>query len=114
MALTETNFVVKAAGVVGKAAAAWVISGVNLTYATYDSDNETVAKKDVEFYPASLNREYAVTVVDGTITAADEGKFFDLKTSLVVDGATESATTGQVQMIKFISATECVFKIVNG
>lgn len=113
LALTETCFVTKASGVVTKAVAEGVISGVNDTIATYASDNETVDKKAVEFRPALVDATYEVAITGGTITEADEGNFFDLSDEVTVDGATESATTGQVQMVEFISATNAVFRIAN-
>lgn len=56
--------------------------------------------------------EVLLSITGGTITAADEDKFYDLGAS-GVDGTTESTTTGQVRMSKFISATQARFQIVN-
>jgi len=113
MALIEYNFVTLAAGVVSLSAVGGIISWVNDTIATYAADNETVALAPVNFTPAESNRLYTVTITGGTITAADEGNFYDLATASTVDGTTESATTGQLQLIEFVSATSSVFKIVN-
>jgi hypothetical protein len=57
--------------------------------------------------------EYEVTITGGTITIADETKYFDLSDSVTVDGTTESTTTGQLRMTKFVSATASVFEIAN-
>lgn len=47
-----------------------------------------------------------------TVTIADEGKYFDIDAN-GVDGSSESATTGQVRMLKYISAVSGEFEIVN-
>lgn len=56
---------------------------------------------------------FEVPITGGTITIADEGKYYDLATAITVDGTTESTSTGQLELVKFISATLCLFKIVN-
>lgn len=89
------------------------IVGVNNTEKVFASDNESVAKATVTYVPETANRTYKVEITGGTITVVDETKYFDLTDSDTVDGITESLTTGQVQLVEFISATEGVFKIVN-
>lgn len=111
--LTDTCFVTKAGNVVDKAAATELIVGVNDTIATYASDNESADAKTVNFTPVESNRLYEVTITGGTITAADEGKYYDLSDEVTVDGATESTTTGQVELVTFKTATNSIFKIVN-
>lgn len=113
LALTGMHFVVKASGVVDKAVATGVISGVNSTIGTFASNNESVAKARVVFNPTTKDALYEVGITGGTITVADEGKFYDLTDSDTVDGTTESATTGQVQLVKFLTATNSVFRIAN-
>lgn len=113
MALTETCFVNKAAGVVSKAVATGVISGVNTTIATFAADNESGDLATASFRPAFVDATYEVAITGGTITVADEGKFYDLSDEKTVDGTTESTSTGQVQLVKFISATNSVFRIAN-
>lgn len=106
------HFVVKAAGVVGKAVTGGVISGVSYTQDTFASDNQTVAKAKVEFEPETTNNEYQATF-DGDIAITDEAKFYDIVDSQNIDQSTASATTGQVQLVKFLSAREGVVRIVN-
>lgn len=113
MVLDGSHFVTKAAGIVSKAVAGGVISGVNSTQATFAPDNETVDKKHVVFNTDKIDALYEVAITGGTITEADEGKFYDLSDSETVDGTTESATTGQVQLVEFLSDTNSVFRIAN-
>ena len=112
LVLTGKHFVLKADGVVSKAVATGVISGVNYTEATFASDNESVAKAKVEFEPAATKNRYQVTF-SATIAETDEESFYDLVDSENVDTATKSATTGQVQLIQFVSATEGIVTIAN-
>lgn len=114
LALTDNVFVSKTDGIVSIAAVWGTIAGVNYTIDTFDSDNQTVDMSRVEYNP-DLNHEYLVTITWGTITVADEGKLYDLSWSAgdTVDWATESTTTGQLRLTRFISATLCAFKIAN-
>lgn len=108
------HFLKSTGNVVDKAGAGERIVGVNNTETTYESDNETVALKEVTYVPETANRLYEVEMAGaGTVTVADETNYFDLTDSDTVDNTTSSATTGQVQLIKFISATKGVFKIAN-
>lgn len=128
LSLVWRHFVSKTGEVVSKATSSSVIAGVSYTQDTFASDNETVAKAKVEFEPSTTPNTYRVTITGGTITVADEEKFYNLSNSETVNGATES-TTGvyvntsdagaatdpvvkmQVQLVKFISATEGIFRI---
>ena len=96
-----------------KAVAGGVISGVSKSVLTTASDNQTVAKAKVIVEGINASTTYRMPITGGTITVADEGKYYDLSTSILVDGATENATTGQLKLVKFISATLCDFVIVN-
>lgn len=93
-------------------AGSW-IGGVAKETVTMASDNQTVAKRAVIFEPVKADTTFEIAITGGTITSSDEGKFYDLSTATVVDGATESATTGQLQLVRFKTATKCDFKIVN-
>jgi len=100
----------------GYAVATWAgvdIAGVSVTEKVFASDNQTVALAKVSIAPTDAGVEYGISISGGTITQADVGKFYDLTAAQVVDGATESTTTGQLQMTKFVSATYGYFKIVN-
>ena len=88
------------------------IVGISACAFTADSDNFTVDKKRAIYTPTDALDEVLLSITGGTITAADEDKFYDLG-ALGVDGTTESTTTGQVRMSKFISATQARFQIVN-
>ena len=103
---------------------------VNVTEAVFASDNETVAKAVVHYVPKECDRQYTVAISWGTITVADEGKFYNLASADTVDGTTESTTpfyvntsdtwaavdpviSMQLELVEFISATKWVFRIIN-
>jgi hypothetical protein len=68
------------------------------------SDNQTVAKERVIYTPVKDSNTYEL-VADDTLVQADEGKYYDIvSVTQVVDESTASATSGQVQLVKFISA----------
>jgi len=113
MVLDGAYFLQQTSGIIEKATAGARIVWVNVTEWTMTSDNETVAKKRINFVPASAGRLYEVEISWGTITVADEGKFYNLSDADTVDWITESATTGQLQLVKFVKATKSIFKIVN-
>lgn len=94
------------------AGAGETIIGISVTDKTYDSDNYTVDKARVVYLPTDNLDEVLLPITGGTITYADEGKFYDLTTA-AVDWTSESTTTGQVKMTKFLSATLAWFRIVN-
>lgn len=107
-------FVSKTGNVVSKAGASGEVVGVSLTRKVYTSDNQTVAAAELNFIPALEDNLYDVTITNGTITVDDEQKYFNLTSAgNIVDGTTESTTTGQLQMIKFKSATLSTFRIAN-
>lgn len=106
------------------------IVGVNETRALFASDNQTVAKNKVWYVPKEVNETYQVTISGGTITADDEGKFYNLSAADTVNGATESTVPFyvktddagvavdpvicmQLELVRFISATLGEFRIVN-
>lgn len=90
------------------------IEGVSVTAKTFDSDNLTVAKEKVAYRPATQNSMYELPIVGGTIDITDEGNYFDIVTGTqAVDGTTESATTGQLKLERFISSTKGIFSIAN-
>ena len=107
------DFVVKTANVLSLAVAAGVISGIAMEAATMASDNETVDMVKVNYEEAKDSTVYKVEISGGTITAADEGKFYDLSDENTVDGTSESATTGQLKLVTYISATAGGFVIAT-
>lgn len=112
LSLNAPFFLKSTGNVVDKAGAGERIVGVNNTEKTYASDNVTVAKATVTYVPETANRLYTVET-SAAITVDDETKYYDLTAAGIVDAATESATTGQVQLVKFIDGTHGAFKIVN-
>lgn len=110
--------IVLAATWVEAAAAGWRIDGISVTKKTFDSDNYSVAKEMVSYYPEpNLANTYSMKIEWGTITVADEGKFYDLilndSIGFAIDGTSESATTWQCQLVKFVSDEESIFRIAN-
>ena len=127
--LTGKFFLKRTGNVIDKAGASDRVIGVNYTEDTFASDNQTVALKTVEFEPKENQTTYIAEISGGTITVVDEGKYYNLSDADTVDGSTESTvpfyvdtTAGtaidpvismQLQLVKFISATKGIFKIVN-
>jgi hypothetical protein len=111
--VAATKFVTKTNEFVALATAGSEISGASITQKAFDSDNQTVAKARLAYIPNHVDITYDCTISNGTITVVDEGKYYDLMDSVTVDGATESTTTGQLRMVKFNSATNSTFRIVN-
>ena len=90
------------------------IEGISVTAKTFDSDNVTVAKENVAYRPSTQNSRYEMPIVGGTITLADQGNFFNIVTETqAINGSTESSTTGQVRLERYISATKGIFSIAN-
>ena len=89
------------------------VLGIAAGEQTFASDNQTVAKTKLEFVELDAYSELEIAISGGTITQVDEGKYYDLTAGWVVDGATESATTGQLKMERFISATKGIFTVAN-
>jgi len=111
--VAATKFVTKTNEFVALATAGSEISGASITQKAFDADNQTVAKVRLAYIPNHVDITYDCTISNGTITVVDEGKYYDLMDSVTVDGATESTTTGQLRMVKFNSATNSTFRIVN-
>lgn len=107
------ELVSKSGGFIAKSWAGDSIIGISETDKTMASDNQTVAQERVIYTPIGEDTVLEATITGGTITQSDEGKYFDIDASQDVDGTTESTTTGQVEMVKFISATKGHFKVVN-
>lgn len=115
LAVEQGALLAKVSWFVEIAAAGEDIVGVSLTNKTFASDNQTVDQDLVIYEEANDYLKIQMPITWGTITQADEGKYFDITSDSdqTVDGTTESASTGQLQLVKFISATKGVFKIAN-
>jgi len=87
--------------------------GVAKENATMAADNQTVAQARVVYEEQKEQTTWEVVISGGTVTQADEGKYYSLSDEVTVDGTTESVTDGQLQLVKFISATLGLFQIVN-
>lgn len=113
-AVSVGDFVTMSGGFITSASTTANIDGIAVQGKTYASDNQTVAKATLEYIVQDPTLVVRVAISGGTITAADEGKFYSLgANAYTVDGTTESTKAGTLQMIKFISATLADFAIVN-
>ena len=110
---TTQNFVSKTGGVVSLATTSGEVVGVSLTQKAFPSDNETVAKYPLNYIPQNVSALYDVTITGGSITISNEQQYFNLTDSVTVNGASASTTTGQLRMVKFVSATNSTFSIEN-
>ena len=110
LVLADGDLLAKSGGFVIKAGATGKIEGIATGAQTFASDNQTVAKTQVESVKTADDVVFEITITGGTITQADEGKFYNLTAGGIVDGATEAAASTeaaprQLKMEKFISAT---------
>jgi len=111
LVILDAIFVKKTWNIVDKAGATDDIAWVSYTTWVFASDNETKAKKVVNFAPKKLHNKYEVTIEWGTVTAADENKTFDLKTETSVDWTTKGTGT-KLRLVKFLSAKKWIFEIL--
>ena len=125
--IVSGDFVTLSGNTVTKSVATGIIDGVSNQTLTSAADNVTVAQKTITFTKNGEETEYDCTITGGTITSADEGKFYNLTAGGLVDGATESTVASyidttsaaavdavvrfQLRMVKFISATRSIFKV---
>lgn len=109
----DWDFVSKVGGYMVKATA-WVdIEWVAAGEQTFASDNQTVAMSKMSYLKSDDYSRYRVAISWGTITQADEWKYYDLTDADTVDWTSESTTTGQVKLEKFETATQWIFSIAN-
>lgn len=107
------DFVSKVGGFIKASTTGDDIIGVATGEQAFASDNQTVAKENLEYVSTSEQVEVESTISGGSVTQASEGSYFDILDENTVSGTTASATTGQLQLVKFISATKGVFRVVN-
>ena len=122
------NSLVVKSGTALTAGASWVttatagstIMWISVTDKTFDSDNFTVKKEGVIFKPEpNMDNLYQLPITGGTITLADEWvSYYDIvigstANSFAVNGASESSSTGQLLLVKYVSSTIGIFRVVN-
>lgn len=124
------DFVTLSGGFVSMATGSAKIEGLSNEATTFTSDNQTVAKKELSYTVATPTMLVEVVISGGTITAADEGKYYNLGSDgRTVDGTTETTAPGYVnttdtsatdpvvmatlRLEKFISSTKGQFSIVG-
>ena len=113
VAVVDGDFVSKVGGYVVASTAGVDIEGVAAGEQSFAADNQTVAKARVQYIEADANTEFKCEIGGGTITQADEGKYYDLTDKDTVDGTSESASTGQLKLVKFVSSTVGIFTVAN-
>ena len=113
VSVVDWDFVSKVWGYIVASTAGVDIEWVAAWAQTFTSDNQTVAKKKLQYIEADAYMEFKCEISWGTITQVDEWKYYDLADKDTVDGATESATTGQLKLVKFVSSTVGIFTVAN-
>lgn len=108
--VVDGDFVTDASGVVSKAVAGGVISGISATRNTFASDNQTVALEKVSYYPIKSGKYVEVEL--SATTGAEAGKYYDITADGKLDVATESLTTGQLLIVKLENGI-AVCEVVN-
>ena len=91
----------------------WKIEGIANGTKTFASDNQTVAKEKLSYTKFDDEVTVETSITWGTVTAADEGKYYSLSTQNIVDGTTESTTSWQLRLVTYVSATKGRFGIGN-
>ena len=87
------------------------VVGTNSIVVTWVDANSTVVISGIVV--SLWESQVTAVVTDAGIAVWDETKYYDLVSSVAVKASTASATTGQVQLVKYISVIKWVFKIVN-
>jgi len=87
------------------------VVGTNSIVVTWVDANSTVVISDIVVL--LWDSQVTAVVTDAGIAVWDETKYYDLVSSFAIKASTASATTGQVQLVKYISVIKWVFKIVN-
>ena len=113
VSVVDGDFVSKVGGFVVASTTGVDIEWVAAGEQSFASDNQTVGMKKLQYIEADAYTEFKCAISWGTITQADEWKYYDLTDKDTVDGTTESATTGQLKLVKFISATVGIFTVAN-
>lgn len=90
-----------------KAIATGRIAGVSKTDYTFASNNQTVAKREVNYVP-SENQLTVELTADATITQADVDSYFNINADGTVDVATKTAFASYVNTSDAGSATDAV------
>lgn len=128
-AIKAADFVTLSGGFVTAATGAAKIEGLSNMEETFASDNQTVAKKELSYTVLDPTMVVEMAISGGTITAADEGKYFILGADgRTVDGTSETTAPAYVdttsgsatdpvifanlRMVKYISATKGWFSPV--
>lgn len=90
------------------------IDGVSYTLNTFSATNQTV-ENEVVIYRANRDTDtWKIQVSGGVLVQTNINEFFQLTAGQLVDFATASATTGQVQLVEILpGGTFGVFKLTK-
>lgn len=127
--INSGDFVTISGGFVTPATTTARIDGLSNEDVTFASDNQTVGLVKCSYTKVSPWMEVEVIISGGTITAADEGKYYALSSNgYTVDGTTESTIAAYVDtvagtafdpvikyplmLVKYISSTLGVFQVM--
>lgn len=114
VAFTRNKLVAKSGWFLVLATAALPIAGRCKHDITTSATNQTVEKIRVIYEEQKPQTTREIAISGGTsLTQAAEGKYFNLSDAETVAGGSVSATDGQLILVKFISTTKGIFKIVN-
>lgn len=111
----DGDLVSKVGGFIVQSTAGVAIEWMKLGEQTFSANNQTVAKATAEYAKADEYTQYEMVINGGTITQADEWKFYNINSSQEVDLTTENALKSnmQLKLEKFISATKGIFSVVK-
>ena len=97
-------------GYLDKAVSGDTIVGFSTETKVFASDNQTVAKAQLQYFSSSDELIMEFDVANGTIAQANVGAKFNLNAGSLVDGAT-AGTGVQVVLDKVITTTRGWFKV---
>jgi len=128
LAIAKNDMVAETSWFMVKAGVASTILGISETIKTFDADNQTVAKDVVNFIPKKSDLVLKL-VSDDTMTQADVWSYFNINADQTVDYATKATVASivntsdagsatdpvinkQLILIKFLTATTWLFKMI--
>lgn len=115
VAFTTDKFVATNGGFLILATASTNVVGRCKMNITTAADNQTVDKVRVIYEEQKPQTTWEVAITGGgSLTQADEGKYFKLSDASTMDGSTAHASPSglQFQLVRFISTTKGLFKII--
>lgn len=109
--LDKTYFVAIENGTVVKADSATKIVWVNETRSKFWEENTTLDKREVVYIPKDADRLYEVSVAGVWMTENSVGQYFNLSDAETVEASSGNPSSGQLELVKFVSEEKWIFKI---